>query len=197
MGILDWIFGKKSDNFDNWLDERIKKDKQRIKNRGGKSLTSYEGLNKQENKKIDKLKANDYFKKSLEHLNLGTQLDPLSTSGTKEIKKGIKLLDKAIIIESTSALYYYNRGTAKKMILDYKSAIIDFNKALKLKFDKPEMIYFNLAMSKLHTNDFKGSREYNRKAESLGYDEYQIHQLDDWLDEVEENGYESLMERYD
>ena len=35
MGILDCIFGKKSDNFDNWVDERIKKDKQRIKNRGG------------------------------------------------------------------------------------------------------------------------------------------------------------------
>ena len=113
------------------------------------------------------------------------------------MKKGIKLLDKAIKLDEKNPMYFYNRGTGKKMILDYKSAIPDFTKAIKLKFESPENAYFNRAMSKLHTQDLEGSKKDNRKAEELGYDEYQVEQLDEWLDSVEEIGYDEFSKQFD
>ena len=113
------------------------------------------------------------------------------------MKKGIKSLDKAIKLDEKNPKYFYNRGTGKKMILDYKSAIPDFTKAIKLKFESPEMAYFNRAMSKLHTKDLEGSKKDNKKALELGYDEYQVEQLDDWIDSVTEMGYDEFMNQFD
>lgn len=178
MGILDWLFGKKNDGIDKSLEKR-----------------SVPINKKNKDKSTDN--ADDYFKNSLDHFNLGIANDPLTSEGASEMRKGIKLLDRAISLDDKNPMYFYNRGTGKKMILDYKSAIPDFTKAIKLKFESPEMAFFNRAMSKLHTKDFDGSRKDNKKAAKLGFDIFQVDQLDDWLDEVEEFGYEALMERYD
>ena len=59
------------------------------------------------------------------------------------------------------------------------------------------MAYFNRAMSKLHTQDLEGSKKDNRKAEELGYDEYQVEQLNEWLDSVEEMGYDEFSKQFD
>ena len=133
----------------------------------------------------EKKKADDYFQKSGENFNDG------------DLELGIQNLSKAIELDSTNAMYYYNRGTAKKMMLDYKSAIPDFTKAIDLKFESLEMAYFNRAMSKLHTQDLEGSKKDNRKAEELGYDEYQVEQLDEWLDSIEEMGYDEFSKQFD
>ena len=159
-------------------------------------MAIFDWLFGKKNKDTSTDNADDYFKKSLDHFNLGVANDPLTSEGASEIKKGIKLLDKAIELDDKNSMYYYNRGTGKKMILDYKFAIPDFTKAIKLKFESPEMAYFNRAMSKLHTKDFEGSRKDNKKAEKLGYDTHQIDQLDDWLDDVQEYGYDSVMEQF-
>ena len=64
-------------------------------------------------------KAEDHFKKSLEHLNSGN------------FESGINELNKAIELNPTSSIYYYNRGTAKKMMLNYKEAIPDLTKSIQ------------------------------------------------------------------
>lgn len=153
--------------------------------------------NKTENHKSQNTSADDYFKQSLDYFNLGVANDPLTSQGTSEIKKGIKSLDKAIKLDDKNPKYFYNRGTAKKMILDYKSAIPDLTKAIKLKFESPENAYFNRAISKLHIQDLEGSKKDNKKALELGYDEYQVEQLDDWIDSVTEMGYDEFMNQFD
>ena len=152
---------------------------------------------KTESNKSQNISADDYFKQSLDYFNLGVANDPLTSEGASEMKKGIKSLDKAIKLDEKNPKYFYNRGTGKKMILDYKSAIPDFTKAIKLKFESPEMAYFNRAMSKLHTKDLEGSKKDNKKALELGYDEYQVEQLDDWIDSVTEMGYDEFMNQFD
>ena len=52
-------------------------------------------------------------------------------------------------------------------------------------------------MSKLHTQDLEGSKKDNRKAEELGYDVYQVEQLNEWLDSVEEMGYDEFSKQFD
>ena len=133
------------------------------------------------NKKTD---ADDYFQKAGDNFNEG------------DLESGIDNLSRAIELDPANAMYYYNRGTAKKMMLDYKSAIPDFTKAIDLKFESLEMAYFNSAMSKLHTQDLAGSMSDNKKAEELGYDKYQVEQLEEWLDSVEEIGYDEFSKQY-
>jgi hypothetical protein len=59
------------------------------------------------------------------------------------------------------------------------------------------MAYFNRAMSKLHTQDLEGSKKDNRKAEELGFDEDGVEQLDEWIETVEEIGYDAFNEQWE
>ena len=78
-------------------------------------------------------KADDYFQKAGSNFNDG------------ELKLGIQNLNKAIELDPNNGLYFYNRGTAKKMMLNFKEAIPDLTKSIELNFNKAENAYFNRA----------------------------------------------------
>lgn len=142
-------------------------------------------LNKlfRENNKEEK--AEEHFKKSLEHLNFG------------DFELGINELNKAIELNPTSSIYYYNRGTAKKMMLNYKEAIPDLTKSIELNFNKAENAYFNRALSRFHTKDIAGAKLDNQKAKALGYRPQDIEELEEWIIEVEDIGYDKFIKQWD
>ena len=117
-------------------------------------------------------------------------------------------IQKAIDIDSENGVLYYNRGTMKNQLRNYKEGMIDIEKSIKLKtgklivngqthFLKLADAHFNLAVSKFHTKDNKGALKEAKKAEKLGYDIRQLNELYDFIEEVDECGYEELMEKYD
>lgn len=115
--------------------------------------------------KVEASEAEEHFQESGKNINNG------------DIQSAIKNLSKAIELDPVNGLYYYNRGTAKKIMLDYELAIPDLTKSIELNIEHLEMAYFNRAMCKFNTQDIKGSREDNKKARELGYDEYEVEVL--------------------
>ena len=134
--------------------------------------------------KVEASEAEEHFQESGENINNG------------DIQSAIKNLSKAIELDPVNGLYYYNRGTAKKMMLDYELAIPDLTKSIELNIEHLEMAYFNRAMCKFNTQYIKGSREDNKKARELGYDDYEVEVLDGYIDAVEELGFDEFMNHY-
>ena len=130
-------------------------------------------------------KAKDHFKKSGEHLNSGNY------------ESGINELSKEIELNPTNSLYYYNRGTAKKMMLNYIAAIPDLTKAIELNLENAENAYFNRALSRFHTQDITGAKLDTQKAKALGYRLEEIEQLEEWIIEVEEIGYDDFIKQWE
>ena len=81
-------------------------------------------------------------------------------------------------------------------MLDYELAIPDLTKSIELNIEHLEMAYFNRAMCKFNTQYIKGSREDNKKARELGYDDYEVEVLDGYIDAVEELGFDEFMKQY-
>ena len=135
-------------------------------------------------------KADDYFQKSGSNINDG------------ELKLAIQNLNKAIELAPNNGLYFYNRGTAKKMIRDFEGAIQDLTssidlKAKDLKFNFIKEAYFNRAMSKFHLQDLKGAKKDNEKAKGLGFDLGQVNQLEEYIEEVKDVGYDVFMKEWE
>ena len=117
-------------------------------------------------------------------------------------------IQKAIDIDPNNGALYYNRGSMKNQLRNYKEGMIDLEKSIKLKTGQLKVngqthhlnlaaAHFNLAVSKFHTKDNKGALKELKKAEKLGFNDRR--QLDDlyyYIDEVDELGYDEAMERH-
>jgi tetratricopeptide (TPR) repeat protein len=135
-------------------------------------------------------KADNYFQKSSSNINDG------------ELKLAIRNLNKAIELDPSNGLYFYNRGTVKKMIQDFEGAIQDLTSSIDLKtkdikFNFIKEAYFNRAMSKFHLQDLTGAKKDNEKARELGYDLIQVNQLEEYIEEVKDIGYDVFMKEWE
>jgi tetratricopeptide (TPR) repeat protein len=135
-------------------------------------------------------KADNYFQKSGSNINDG------------ELKLAIRNLNKAIELDPSNGLYFYNRGTVKKMIQDFEGAIQDLTSSIDLKtkdikFNFIKEAYFNRAMSKFHLQDLTGAKKDNEKARELGYDLIQVNQLEEYIKEVKDIGYDVFMKEWE
>jgi tetratricopeptide (TPR) repeat protein len=135
-------------------------------------------------------KADNYFQKSGSNINDG------------ELKLAIRNLNKAIELDPSNGLYFYNRGTVKKMIQDFEGAIQDLTSSIDLetkdiKFNFIKEAYFNRAMSKFHLQDLTGAKKDNEKARELGYDLIQVNQLEEYIEEVKDIGYDVFMKEWE
>lgn len=135
-------------------------------------------------------KADNYFQKSSSNINDG------------ELKLAIRNLNKAIELDPSNGLYFYNRGTVKKMIQDFEGAIQDLTSSIDLetkdiKFNFIKEAYFNRAMSKFHLQDLTGAKKDNEKARGLGYDLIQVNQLEEYIEEVKDIGYDVFMKEWE
>jgi tetratricopeptide (TPR) repeat protein len=135
-------------------------------------------------------KADDYFQKSSSNMNDG------------ELKLAIQNLNKAIELDPNKGLYFYNRGTVKKMILDFEGAIPDLTLSIDLKtkdikFNFIKEAYFNRAVSKFHLQDLKGAKKDNEKAKGLGFDLRQVNLIEVYIEEVKDVGYDVFMKEWE
>ena len=116
-------------------------------------------------------------------------------------------IQKAIDIDPNNGVLYYNRGTMKNRLRNYKEGMIDLEKSIKLKTGQLKKngqtlhlnlanAHFNLAVSKFHTKDNKGALKEAKKSENLGFDNRKLDDLYHYIEEVDELGYEEAMERY-
>jgi len=116
-------------------------------------------------------------------------------------------IQKAIEIDPNNGVLYYNRGTMKNQLRNYKEGMIDLEKSIKLKTGQLKVdgqthhldlanAHFNLAVSKFHTKDNKGALKEAKKSEKLGFDERQLDDLYHFIEEVDELGFEKAMKKY-
>lgn len=88
---------------------------------------------------------------------------------TNDLEKAIVLLDKAIMIDSTCAAFYNNRGLLYFKLIENNKAAFDFNKAIEI--DSTNYVFFaNLTLVYYYQNLFDKSCEALEKAEQLGLD---------------------------
>lgn len=76
-----------------------------------------------------------------------------------QIDTALKLYNKSISIDSTSARYFSDRGSVLFDLKDYKMAIKDFKMAIRLDSNKVEA-YNNLALSLAHLDSLKIALEF-------------------------------------
>jgi len=141
-----------------------------------------------------KVNVNDYSKSSNDKVNSGDYIG------------AIQDLDKAILLDSENAVLFYNRGSTKKMNLQFRDAILDLEKAIQLKTGEIEInekkyflelgdAYFNLAMSKFHNKDNEGASIELKKAEKNNYkDKIQIQAAFTYIEMAQEVGYDRALE---
>jgi len=124
-----------------------------------------------------------------------------------EYQSAFDEIQKAIDIDSENGVLYYNRGTMKNKLGNYKEGMLDLEKSINLKKGKLVLngithlfkladAHFNLAVSKFHTKDNKGALEEAKKAEKLGYDKRQLDDLYSYIKEVDEIGYDEFIEQW-
>ena len=141
-----------------------------------------------------KVNINDYSKSSNSKVYSGDYIG------------AIQDLDKAILLDPENAVLFYNRGSTKKMNLQFGDAIIDLEKAIQLKTGEIEInekkyflelgdAYFNLAMSKFHNKDNEGALRELKKAEKHNYkDKIQIQAAFTYIEMAQEVGYDRTLE---
>ena len=88
------------------------------------------------------------------------------------------------------------------MIQDFEGAIQDLTSSIDLKtkdikFNFIKEAYFNRAMSKFHLQDLTGAKKDNEKARELGYDLIQVNQLEEYIEEVKDIGYDVFMKEWE
>ena len=71
--------------------------------------------------------------------------------------------------ELNSAAAYYNRSLAKYESKDYKGAMVDYDKAIKINPNEA-LVYLNRGACKYILYDDSGACKDARKAQELGYD---------------------------
>ena len=83
------------------------------------------------------------------------------------VSEAISAYDMALRLKSDYAEVYYNRGTAKMLIGEYKAAIADFDAALCL---KPEFVetYYNRGEAKLALNENEAAHSDFRMSLKIG-----------------------------
>lgn len=81
---------------------------------------------------------------------------------------GIKELDQSIKIDSTDYIAFYNRGLGKILLLDFKSAITDFEKTIMLNPYAGEA-YFSIGLCKFIQGEKESACNYWKKSFDYGY----------------------------
>jgi len=94
-----------------------------------------------------------------------------------DLESAISVLDKAILIDSTFAGFYNNRGLNYYKLKADDKAIKDYQKAIQL--DSTQWIFFaNIALVYYYENDFNNSCESIKTAERLGMDLSNVSELE-------------------
>ena len=132
---------------------------------------------------VETSEAEDYFQESFENID------------NEDFHLAIENISKAIEIDATKGLYYYNRATVKQTMFDYELAIPDYTKSIDLKYENSEEAYFNRARCKMHIQDIKGAKVDAMKLLELGHSEW-CEQLEYWIDSLEELGYDEFVKEF-
>ena len=96
---------------------------------------------------------------------LGYFLLGMARNDSGYYEPAIKAYDDCIKVDKTYYKAYFNRGLAKYHLKQYKEAIADYNKVLKLKITKTDraVTYSNRALTKYFDGDLKGAlKDYNK-----------------------------------
>ena len=142
------------------------------------------GKSKQsKNSVVKNSEAEDYFQESFENID------------NEYFHSAIENISKAIEIDATKGVYYFNRASIKQRVFDYELAIPDYTKSIDLKFEHIEEAYFNRAMCKIHIQDIKGAKVDAMKLLELGHSEW-CEKLEYWIDSLEELGYDDFIKLY-
>jgi len=127
--------------------------------------------------------AEDYFQESFKNRD------------NEDFHLAIENISKAIAIDPTKGVYYFNRAAVKQTMFDYESAILDFTKSIDLKFEHLEAAYFYRAKCKIYIQDIKGAKVDTMKLMELGHLEW-VEQFEYWIDSFEELGYDEFIKTF-
>jgi len=142
------------------------------------------GKSKQsKNSEVKNFEAEDYFQESFKNID------------NENFQLAIENISKAIEIDATKGVYYFNRASIKQRVFDYELAIPDYTKSIDLKFEHLEEAYCNRAMCKIHIQDIKGAKVDAMKLLEFGHSEW-CEKLEYWIDSLEELGYDEFIKLY-
>ena len=132
---------------------------------------------------VETSEAEDYFQESFKNRD------------NEDFHLAIENISKAIAIDATKGVYYFNRAAVKQTMFDYESAILDFTKSIDLKFEHLEAAYFYRAKCKIYIQDIKGAKVDIMKLLELGHLEW-VEQFEYWIDSFEELGYDEFIKTF-
>lgn len=147
---------------------------------------------------LDFILGNTNDKKNEDDIEYKTYLSIIEKHHNGSNSEALTDLTEAIKNYPNNPHFYYIKGTIQKILLKYKDAIPYLEKAIELNLPDISDAYFNLAMSRFHTQDLDGARKDLDQAEELGYsNSRELEDLDEWIEEVRDIGYESFMSQWD